>query len=221
MDQLINATVRRRHHLGRRLSKARTESLQASSIPQLVDADIYSTCFGGMLGGYEWTGRLYVSLCLVRVVADVANWSDAASKISLAPAIGARAARAASARMRVSPKAFAEAVDAATHMLPCTRNFREREARVRALTRNPDSWFEAWRTTTVPHRRPTSSPYAITWMWCEVAQGLLDASPAWPEPPAREIKAAYRVFRDRLSEPAQTALRSLALDQSSPPHPME
>lgn len=221
MDRLINATVRQHHHVGRRLNKARrSESLHESTIPQLIDTDIYNACFDEMLGGYEWTGRLYVSLCMVRIVADVANWSDAAVSIGLAPAIGARAARAASARMRVSPKVFADAVNAAMDMLSCSRNFREHEARVRALARDPGGWFETWRTTTTPHRRPTSSPYAITWMWTEVAQGLLDASPAWPAPPAREIKATYRVFRDRLPEPGQAALRSLVLDQSAPHQPV-
>lgn len=222
MERLINTAARQRHHVGRRLQKVRrSELLQGSAIPQLIDTDIYHACFDEMLGGYEWTGRLYVSLCMVRLVADVANWSDAAVRIGLAPAIGARAARASSARLRVTPKVFADAVNTAMDMLSCSRNFREREARVRALTRDPGGWFETWRTTTTPHRRPTSSPYAITWMWCEVAQGLLDVSPAWPAPPAPRIKATYRVFRDRLPEPARAALRSLVLDQSSPHHSVE
>ncbi|MBN3511531.1 TniQ family protein [Mycolicibacterium septicum] len=220
MEQLIHAAVSQRHHVGRRLNNAPGSELRReSAIPQLIDTDIYYACFDDMLGGFEWTGRLYVSLCMIRVVAGVANWSDAACRVGLDPEIGTRTARAASARMRVSPEVFAAAVNAAVHMLPSSRDFREREARVCALTRDADRWFETWRMTTTPHRRPSSSPFAITWMWCEVAQGLLDASPAWAAPPAREIKASYRVFRDRLPEPAQAALRSLVLDQSSLRHP--
>lgn len=222
MERLISATALQRHHVGRHLSNVRgNESLHANAIPQLIDTDIYHALFDDKLGGYEWTGRLYVSLCIVRVVTNVANWSDAAVKIGLDPAVGPRTARASSARMRVSPQVFADTVDTATHLLPRHRNFRKREKRVRTLVQDPDHWFERWRATMAPQRRPTSLPYAITWMWCEVAQGLLDASPAWPANPARQIKAAYRVFRDRLPEPAQAALRALALDQSSPPHPME
>ena len=215
MERLINTAVSQRHHVGRRLNKIRgNELLRATAIPQLIDADIYYEFFDEMLGGYEWTGRLYVSLCMVRAVAAVANWSDAAAQIGLDPTIGTRTARASSARLRVSPQAFTEAVDSATHLLPRSRNFRTREARVRALTRNPDNWFEPWRTTMSPARRHTSLPYAITWMWCEVAQGLLDVSPAWPGPPAHRIKASYRVFRDSLPQSAQATLRSLVLDQS-------
>ena len=219
MERLIDTAVSQRHHVGRRLNKLRgNELLRATAIPQLIDADIYYEFFDEMLGGYEWTGRLYVSLCMVRAVAAVSNWSDAAAQIGLDPAIGARTARASSARLRVSPQAFAEAVESATHLFPRSRNFRTREARVRALTRNPDNWFELWRTTMSPERRHTSLPYAITWMWCEVAQGLLDTSPAWPGPPAHRLKASYRVFRDSLPRSAQATLRSLVLDQSPVHH---
>jgi hypothetical protein len=219
MERLIRTAVSQRHHVGRRLSTVRgNDLLRACAIPQLIDADIYDEVFDEMLGGYEWTGRLYVSLCIVRVVADVANWSDTAVKLGLAPEIGARTARASSARLRVSPQVFADTVDSTAQILPRRRNFREREARVRALTRTPDNWFERWRATMAPERRRTSSPYAITWMWCEVAQGLLDLSPAWPEPPSPRVKASYRVFRDTLPQAAQAALRSLVLDQSPPHH---
>ena len=217
MEQLINTAVSQHHHIGRRLNKVRgNELLRPSAIPQLTDLDIYSELFDELLGGYEWTGRLYVSLCIVRAVADVANWSDAATAIGLDPGIGTRNARASSARLRVSPQTFAEAVESAIHLIPRGRNFRMREDRVRALTLNPDRWFDPWRTTMSPARRRTSLPYAITWMWCEVAQGLLDTSPAWPSTPSHRAKASYRVFRDSLPRPAQTALRSFVLDQRQP-----
>lgn len=214
MARLIQAATSQRHHVGRRLNKVRgNQLLRASAIPQLIDVDIYSEFFDAMLGGYEWTGRLYVSLCMVRSVADVANWSDAAARIGLDPTIGARNARASSARLRVSPQTFAEAIESATHLVPRGRNFRTREVRIRELARNPDGWFESWRTTMSPARRHASLPYAITWMWCEVAQGLLDTSPAWPSPPSHRVKASYRVFRDSLPRSAQAALRSLVLDR--------
>lgn len=217
MERLIIAAVSQHHHVGRRLTKVRrNELLRPSAIPQLIGVDIYSEFFDEMLGGYEWTGRLYVSLCIVRAVADVANWSDAAGLIGLDPGIGTRNARASSARLRVSPQTFAEAVESAAHLIPRGHNFRTREARVRALARAPDNWFDPWRTTMLPARRHTSLPYAITWMWCEVAQGLLDTSPAWPIPPSHRVKASYRRFRDSLPRSAQAVLRSLVLDYRQP-----
>ena len=175
-----------------------------TAIPQLIDVDIYRDYFHEMLGGYEWTGRLYVSLCVVRTVTPTANWSDAAMHIGLDPGIGMHTARAASARMRVSPTTFADAVERARRALPHDRNFRQRESRVRALAQESSSWFESWRTSMSPARRSSSLPYVITWMWCEAAQGAVDVSPAWAEaadPSRREV--AYRAFRDRLpSRPA-------------------
>jgi len=215
MERLLDAAVADRHHVGRRLDRMRSNTtLQTTAIPQLIDVDIYREFFREMLGGYEWTGRLYVSLCVVRIVIPRANWSDAAAHIGLAPAIGVRTARAASNRMRVTPATFAEAVEPATRALPHDRNCRERESRVRALAHDSSTWYDAWRTSMSPARRHRSLPSAITWMWCEVAQGSLETSPAWVGPPPRAAKVAYREFRERLPVSAQDALRSLVLSDS-------
>jgi hypothetical protein len=144
MEHLVEAAVADRHHVGRRLDRMRGEqALRATAIPQLIDIDIYRDYFGGMLGGYERTGRLYVSLCVVRTVTPTANWSDAAAHIGLDPGIGIRTARAASTRMRVGPATFADAVESARCALPHDRNFRQRESRVRALAQESSSWFES------------------------------------------------------------------------------
>lgn len=215
MERLVDAAVAERHHVGRRLVRMRRDpTLQATAIPQQIDVDIYRKYFREMLGGYEWTGRLYVSLCVVRTVAHTANWSDAAVHIGLEPAIGTRTARAASHRMRVTPTTFADAVERVRCALPRDRNFRRREARVRALAHRSSAWYDAWRTSMSPARRHSSLPSAVTWMWCEVAQGSLETSPAWNRPPMRAAKVAYRAFRDRLPVPAQDALRSLVLSDS-------
>lgn len=215
MERLIRAAAARGHHVGRRLTTIRgNTALGPSSVPQMMDTDIYRDVFAPMLGGYERTGRLYASLCVLRAVAPVASWAEAATAIGLEPQFGVRAARTASLRMRVSPSVFADAVCRVTYRLPATRSFRRREARVRALAHDPSAWFDRWRTSMSPARRPPSLPYAITWMWCEVAQGLLDTSPAWTDPLTRQRTASYRAFRKPIPLAAQHDLRSLALVNS-------
>jgi TniQ len=212
MEQLITATVADHHHVGRRLDRLHCEqSPPTAAIPQLIDADIYHEFFGAMLGGYEWTGRMYVSLCLVRAVTHTVSWSDAAMQIGLDPGIGVRTARAASLRMQCTAATFAHAVDRVKHVLPGDRDFRRRESRVRALAAESCQWYETWRTSMTPSRRLSSLPHAVTWMWCEVAQGSLDGSPTMVGPPRRAVKAAYRAFCERLAVSAQDALRSLVL----------
>jgi TniQ len=212
MEQLIKATVADRHHVGRRLDRVHREpSLSTTAIPQLIDADIYRELFGGLLGGYETTGRLYVSLCLVRAVTHAVSWSAAAVQIGLDPRTGTRTAHAASHRIHCPAAIFVDTVERAKRVLPADRNFRRRESRVRALAIESLQWYEPWRTSMSPPRRLSSLPYAITWMWCEVAQGWLDGNPALVGPPARASKAAYRAFRDGLPQSTQDALRSLVL----------
>lgn len=211
MEMLIRATTERRHHVGRRLNWISAPPLPLSAVPQLLDEDIHRDALLGMLGGYPWTGRLYASLCVARLVTSVANWSHAASCIGLDPDLGTRTARAASARLRVDPHQFAVAVEHAARALPRDRDFRKRESRVSALARDATSWHNQWRTSLSPARRPNSLPYAIAWMWCEVAQCPLDTSPGWTDRPTRQEKAAYRAFRAKLPPAARDTLRALVL----------
>jgi hypothetical protein len=211
---LIAAALSGRHHVGRRLNQ--TKILQppaVSAIPQLLDLELFVEYFDGMLGSYQRTARLYVSLCLARSVTAVKNWSAAAAQLGLDPAIGSRTARAASGRMRATPKAFADSVHRTLLVLPRNRNFRVRESRVAVLARDHTSWFDRWRTAVLPARRPASLPYAITWMWCVPAQGSLGASPAWQNSVTARAKSGYREFCDRLAPAAAAGLRSLVLDE--------
>lgn len=212
IERLIDAAMADRHHVGRQLDRLHVErTLETSAIPQLIDLDIYREIFADMLGGYEWTGRLYVSLCAVRTASSAANWRDAAAHLGMDPEFGLHAARAASNRMRVSPTVFADAVGCAVRALPPDRDFRQRESRVRALAREPAGWHLGWRRSVTPARRQSSLPFAVTWMWCEVAQGALDASPAWGRRPTRASKVAYRAFSKKLPPALRDSLRSLGL----------
>jgi hypothetical protein len=184
MERLIAAAASNRRDVGRQLDVLRQErSLRISAIPQLIDVDIYRELFAGMLGGYESTGRLYVSLSMARASDYVPNWSGAAVRIGLPPETGARTARAACIRMLTTPDEFASAVDKALTVLPLNRDFRAREARVHELADDPTDWHQQWRASTSPARRVDTLHFAITWMWCEVAQGRLETSPAWAAAP--------------------------------------
>ncbi|AEV73468.1 MULTISPECIES: TniQ family protein [Mycobacteriaceae] len=211
MGRLIDASLSRRHHVGRRLgNRPAVAALSPDAIPQLVDVEIYRDLFDGMLGSYEWTGRMYVSLCLVRAATNASTWAEAATAIGLDPTLGTSTARAASSRRCVSPEVFTGAVRAAELVLPRNRDFRERESRVRALANPSSTAREEWCTSVSPHRKRTTWSYALTWMWCEVAQGPLDTSPAWAVAPSSPVKAAYRAFAARLTPSTRDELRLLA-----------
>lgn len=212
MQRLIAAAVSDRRDVGRRIDRGnRCRRIQPSAVPQMIDVSIYRQLFTGMLGGYEHTGRLYVSLCMVRAIVSVENWAEAAVKIGLPPDVGSRTSRAARARMRATPENLQRSIDLALDTIPASRDFRALEAWVRVLARYPEHWYPTWRLSTTPARQPDLVLYAVTWMWCEVAFGCLDTSPAWAVPPGHRIKAGYRAFRDRLPTAAQDSLRRLVL----------
>jgi hypothetical protein len=212
MQRLIAAAVSERRDVGRRIDRGRRcRQIEPSAIPQMIDTGIYRQLFAGMLGGYEHTGRLYVSLCMVRAIVSVKSWADAAVRIGLPPDVGSRTSRAARARMRTTPEDLQRQVNVALNNIPTSRDFRALEVQVLALAGDPEHWYPAWRLSTTPARRSDLLVYAVTWMWCEVAQGCLDNSPAWAVPPCHRIKAGYRAFRDRLPAAARDSLRRLVL----------
>ncbi|MCV7001531.1 TniQ family protein [Mycolicibacterium alvei] len=215
--QALIGAASQRHRISRRINKTATATmdetrLPLSAIPQTIDPDTYSAHFAGMLGGYESTGRLYVSLCIVRSVAGLSNWSEAAESLGLEADLGRRTARAASARMRVPPAVFEAAVHATRRSMSRVTDFRRREAAVCDLAANHELWFYHWCSSVTPRRRAVTLPHAITWMWCTVAQGLVETSPVWKgELPSRHWKAAHRVFSDSLPATAGQQLRTMAV----------
>jgi hypothetical protein len=210
MERLISAALLLRHDVARHVSRSRIE-LPVSTIPQLIDREVYRNVFAEMLGGYEHTGRLYVSLCLVRAATSVRNWAQAAELLGLDPVLGPKTARAASARRNMEVPEFARQIRAVLAGLPTERDFRAREDRVRQLAGTPDLWLDQWCRSITPARRARALPYAITWMWCEVAHGFLSASPAWTTLPDSRAKAAYQAFKSRLPANGEAALRELVV----------
>ncbi len=214
IERLIATALLLRHDVARQVSRNRVD-LPVSAIPQMIDRDIYQKEFAGMLGGYEHTGRLYVSLCLVRAATSTRNWAQAAEILGLEPPLGPKTARAASARRNMEVPEFASRIVAVLSSLPIRGDFRAREHRVRQLAGTPDLWFEKWCRSITPARSPRVLPYAINWMWCEAAQGFMSASPAWATSPNSRVRAAYQAFKSRLPTSGATALRELVLGKGA------
>jgi TniQ len=209
LDLVIDAATAGRS--SRRASVSISGRRSAAAIPQLIDTEIYDRIFDDMLSVAPWTGRLYVSLCVVRASLSAKSWSQAAARIGLDAAIANDAARRALAGMRVRPAVFAGAVHYASAMLSHDRDFRRREDRVRTLVRDQRRWFPRWRASMPPDRRPATTPYAIAWMWCEIAQAPLQTSPGWIAPPTSVQRIAYRRFGQTLQSVAQATLRDLVM----------
>lgn len=210
LSWLVVQVLSARRHVGLQIDHYEALiDLPLAAIPQLLDQHTYHRHFGGMLTTQESTGRLYASLCIARAQRPGSTWSAAAASIELDPDIGRRTSRAASTRLAASPREIAAAANAAARELSHRQDYRALERRVIKLAKRPDTWFADWAGSASPRRRAVALPYAVTWMWCEVAQGWLDTSPAWPPPVTRQSKAAYRVFRDTLPEALGRTLREL------------
>lgn len=205
------ATVRRRHHVGRRTRTLGGETVQdldsACDTPDVRQTSMRNTSRKCWAGTNRRTPAR--SFCIVRTVVGNSSWADAAASIGLEPDPGRRNARATSAGLRVSPEVFADTVQKAQQLLSPGRSFRRLEEAVRTLAETRELWFDKWCASTTPKRGSAAFPYAITWMWCTFAQGVLDTSPAWHGPVKRQSKAAFRVFSNRLPAAAGERLKTL------------
>ena len=172
----------------------------------MAPADRYHRHLAGTIDRGDDTGRLFAALALARTLPQVDSWADAATTLGLPRDLGVAAARACSARLRISQEAFtARLQDLAAEMDAV--DHRDLEIAVRALTRRR-RWFTEFAVTR-PGTRPTSKGYAITWLWVHHAHGHLATSPAWPSPPDREACARYRAFERALTPEAAAHLTAL------------
>ena len=207
VDLVIDAATAGR--TGRHKFNPTSARRAAAAIPQLIDTEIYDRIFDQMLTVARCTGRLYVSLCVVRVSLSANSWSQAAARIGLDPMIANDAAGRALDGTRVTPAVFSAAVHDASSILSRDRDFRRREDRVRALAQDQHRWFPPWRASMAPDQQPATTSYAIAWMWCEIAQAPLQTSPGWIVPPTSAQQRAYRQFSQTLPSVAQAMLRDL------------
>ncbi|KFD44547.1 hypothetical protein IU11_01395 [Cellulosimicrobium sp. MM] len=176
-----------------------------SRIPQAVPEPLYRRHAGGLFMTAEGeTNRLFLSLCLARQ-AGADNWADAADSIGLQPDLGTRTARSVSARSRPDPRELTAALERIRTDLH--GNFRAREHQVRQLP--ADDWFEAWAGDFRPGTRLTSVRYAVAFLWCRWASGILATSPGWTAAPTRTERSAYRQFASSLDRHAAQALLAI------------
>ncbi|GHH70342.1 TniQ family protein [Promicromonospora soli] len=189
-------------HLRRTIS-----SIDPARIPQVVPEPLYRRHAVHLFTTNKGeTNRLFVSLCLARQ-SGTATWAKAAELLGLDGDLGTRTARSVTARSRPDPRNLTTALDAIRADL--TGNYRSREQQVHALMRS-DTWFEQWADDHRPATRASSHPYAVSYLWCLHAGGMLATSPAWTTPPPRLVRVAYRQFAASLRPLAAAALLAAA-----------
>lgn len=202
LTELTMAALAPHQRISTHLSRARRH-VASIQVPQAVPEPLYRQHANNLFTTDKGeTNRLFLSLCLARQ-AGASTWSDAAALLGLEGDLGVRTARSVSARSRPDPRALAEALDAIASK--AAGNYRDREQRVRALSRS-DAWFERWVDEHRPGTRTSSYPFAVTYLWCMYAGGLIASSPAWSQPPPGPARIAYRQFAASLRSLAASAL---------------
>ena len=205
LTRMVMAALAPHQRVSAHLSRTSTQ-LKTSHIPQAIPEPLYRRHAARLFTTTRGeTNRLYLSLCIARQTGP-ATWALAAHALGVDPVAGTRTARSVSARNRIKPNDLLAALEAISRELDA--HYRECEHQVRRFTRW-QAWFEDWASEHRPGTRPSSYPYAITWLWCHHAGGLLATSPAWPVPPGRSVRAGYRQFADSLGHAAGNALAAV------------
>lgn len=169
--------------------------LDVRRIPQVLPPELYESYLGSRLGCGADTGRLFASLCLARIASHADTWEQAAQILGVPAELGARTARAASARTTTGASDVATAM---TRIPLPDLDYRDLENRVRRLA-NTQRWFRRWARTR-PGTHAASRDYAITWLWTHVANGHLTTTPTRRISPLRSWRAGYRQFARSLTE---------------------
>ena len=155
-------------------------------------------------------GPRFASLCLAKIASPGRSWKDSAVALGFQAEVGPSTARSVTKLLNWQSSEIANALEQVADSLVGGTDFRRAERNVRGLASEPGTWFPGWAATQKPRRRAATVPYAITWMWTEVAHADLETSPGWTTSPTRKEKAYYRAFSDRLKEPAMSSLRVIA-----------
>ena len=193
------------HHLDTRPPLG---GLDARTIPQVITADLYRRHLAGVIDRGDDTVRLFASLALARTLPQVDSWAAAALLLGLPADLGVAAARASSARLRITQTEFTARLEDLVAEMDAV-DHRDRENMVRAQT-GRRRWFTEFAATR-PGTRPTSKGYAITWLWVHHAHGHLLTSPCWSAPPDRTTRARYRAFERALTPEAAVHLTALTV----------
>lgn len=205
---LIRAALPASHHLSRRLSTGHLRIPQRA-VPQMVPPEAYTSHLSQVLLCSKRIGRTYASMCLIRASGGVTTWARAAEVLGIPPGMGLRITRSALARSSEDSAVIQDRILQLGRGLDHAADYRRLEVLISDLTDDGD-WFETWRHAHRPICRRSSFPYAVTWLWCQVAGGMLETSPAWPVPPSSSQKVGYRQFVAILPTQAAVALAGMS-----------
>ncbi|WP_277212725.1 TniQ family protein [Isoptericola croceus] len=181
-------------------------AVEIDQIPQAIPEPTYHRNAAHLFRAGGETPRHFLALCLARHYDPTLTWAGAADILGVPPQHGTKTARAISARHHLDLRDLDRALRAIVDDLQDDRC--HLEGLVRASAEESD-WFHDWSKQYRPGTRRSSLPYAVTWLWCHVAGGLLRTSPAWPEPPEQTVRAAFRQFEATLTPWATAALAAL------------
>lgn len=209
LARLVMAATSTRRRLSTLLGQE--QPIDIGSVPQILPADIYARRVAGLLDVTEATGRLFASLCLVRLGRPGMTWAEAAAALGLPPETGTKTARACSADVLCSAAAFVDAItEAGRELQQGAVEYRQREAVVRHLAARR-RWYTTWARAHHPGSHAKSRTYAVTWLWTTYAAGAISTSPGWPGPSTAGERARYRRYTTRLEPDAQEALVDVAV----------
>lgn len=207
VSDLVGQALSERQNKSRRLAMSiGLIGITDSAIPQVIPLNLYEDTIGTVIDAGPDVGRRFASLCLAKLNAPGRTWSEAAVLLGQPPGVGVRTSRAVTNKITIPIEELNPLMTTLRDKLIGGPNYRDHEKTVSDLAADPESWFPTWSLSEKPKKRPSTLPYAITWLWTVVALGDIGTSPAWLGPPTRQQRAYYRAFAARLSLTAQNQL---------------
>lgn len=194
LTRVVMATYAPRRRLSRRLDATPDPVVPLNAIPQQLPEALYAEHLAPLVNVGAEVGRVFGSLCLARRHPRVPTWEESAYCLGLPPDLGPRTVRTVNQRTTTTPERIEAAIDDLAARLDHRLDWCEREEAVITQASTVRTWLLDWAAEYRPGLRLSSAPYVITWRWIHEAGGILQTSPAWPEPPSRRQRAGYRQF---------------------------
>lgn len=175
-------------------------------IPQMLPTELFERHLADAFDSGAETVRLFTTMCLARTDPRARTWSATGHLLGLPDDLAVRTARACSASLLLPiPVLEARLRSVAADLPHVDRRSVERDIR----THCDDTWFNAFAAAR-PGTRVSSQPYAVAWVWTQLASGHLGTSPGWPHPPTLAERAGFRKFSRSLSEGDRERLATIS-----------
>lgn len=165
-------------------------------IPQMLPTELFERHLADAFDSGPATVRLFTTMCLARTDPRASTWSATGHLLGLPEDLAVRTARACSASLLLPIPVLEARLRSVAADLPHV-DWRQCERDLRAGC--DDTWFKAFAAER-PGTRASSRPYAVAWVWTQLAHGHLSATPAWAHPPTSADRAGFRKFSRGLSE---------------------